>query len=795
MKLRKFLILILSAVVVAVLAAGLSACDFIFDIFGGEPQFPPYTPPAEEQPDDNPPDDDTDNPDDPVVCAHVYGEWTDEINECTLHKVKRTCALCGNTEYEYIAPVGHNYGEWVDEVNTCTTHTQKRVCSVCDNEETQSLTPSGHSYGEWTDEINTCTQHVQKQTCKLCGDTQTRYLKASGHKYVDGVCEYCKQSVTEGGAEELDKYNGDYGYNYFKQNNLTAQQTLYERIDASARAFHLNNDIDAEPSVLNGKTYYVVSSVSFSDLSLSADEAVSVWKIYKDDNPLYYWLASELTYTFDSLNLLSVEEYAQGAVRSQTNDFVYSKVSEYSLLLDGSDNAYRKALAFHDKIISSIDYAYDASGYPQSAQWAHSIIGVFEERGAVCEGYARTFQLLLNYNGVENVFVSGNGNGEEHAWNLVKLDDNNWYWCDLTWDDTPLWEWGISYYYFLVNDTQLVNWYDSGWSASVDKNFLDNHAPHTPQGEDVQFLYTLPARAESVYSEANGLTVRKTFSIQNMTFAVTGYNTVQLVKCTATGAVTVPETVTYGNVTYTVISIGIIDEKGLFDTGVVFEGTATSISIPKTVQFIWDNAMLCSTNTQFTVDTENEYFCSVEGVLFTKSLSTLVTYPSARADEEYRIPDETANIARNAFAFIKNLSRLYVGKSVNRAGVVSWGSYYDYSGNVLVGEWRNIAYTLKLTDGTGIIVDEENQYFASDENWLYSKDKTCAFCYFNRQTSTIEIPASVMCFGEYVFMNFYSLESFTVAEGNTAFAVQDGILYNKDLTEVIHIPERHSSAE
>ncbi len=820
MKIKKLLIAFLAALSLIVLAAGLSACDFIDGIFGDEPQNPPSgVQPPDTDPEPNPPPQ-------PEICVHVYGEWTDEINNCNVHKVKRVCSLCGDIEYDFLE-AGHIYGPWTDIVNNCTVHTQKRfctecgaiqtnslpakghsygewevvtdtctehvqkrVCSECKEEEEKTLTPIGHRYGEWIDEVKTCTQHIQKQTCSGCGDFKKRAMKTDGHKYADGVCEVCKLSVADG-EYGIDKYNGDYGYNYFKQNNLTAQQTLYERIDAGVRAFHLDKTANAEQKLQNGKTVYIAATAEYSDLALSADEAVSVWKTFKDDNPLYYWLSGELVYTAEELYMLAVEDYAQGDVRIRANDFVYNKVAEYSFLLDVNDNAYRKALAFHDKIITSVDYAYESVGVPQTAHWAHSVIGVFEERGAVCESYAKTFQLLLNYNGVENIFVTGRGNSEEHAWNLVRLDNGGWYWCDLTWDDTPSEYCGISYRYFLVNDTQQVNWLDGGGYYNTVETFLTRHTPHTAQGTSIQFLYELPARATANYAEENGLTLRKTFSVNGFQYAVAGYNTVQLVKKEAAGAVTVPETVTYDKITYTVVAIGVIDAKGLFGSGSVFKG-ATSVFIPKTVQFIWDSAMVCSVNTSVTVDAENEYFCSVDGVLFTKSMKTLVNYPANRADGEYRIPEQTEWLATGAFSLIKNLSRLYVGKNVVIDGIACWGVYYDNSRNTVSGGWRNIAYNLKLTENTGIIVDEENPAFSSDDKWLYSKDKTKAYCYFNREATEIEIPATVTSFDSSVFMNYMKLERFTVAEGNTAFAVQNGILYNKAFTEIIHIPNHVS---
>ncbi len=833
MKIKKLLIAFLAALSLIVLAAGLSACDFIDGIFGDEPQNPPSTeqpsdpepnPPSGEQPSD--PDLEPEPPQ-PEICVHVYGEWTDEINNCNVHRVKRVCSLCGDTEYDFLEAghiygpwtdivnictvhtqkrfctecgaiqtnslpaKGHSYGEWTDYVNSCTIHTQKRVCSACNDQQFQSLSAKGHSYGEWIDEVNTCTQHIQKQACSGCGDVKKRALKTDGHDFENGTCKKCGQSVADGGGAELDKYNGDYGYNYFKQNNLTAQQTLYERIDAGVRAFHLDKTANAEQKLQNGKTVYIAATAEYSDLSLSADEAVSVWKTFKDDNPLYYWLSGELVYTAEELYMLAVEDYAQGDVRIRANDFVYNKVAEYSLMLDVNDNAYRKALAFHDKIISAVDYAYESVGVPQTAHWAHSVIGVFEERGAVCESYAKTFQLLLNYNGVENIFVTGRGNSEEHAWNLVRLDNGEWYWCDLTWDDTPAWEWGISYNYFLVNDTQNVLWRDGGYTAITEQSFLDKHNQDTPSDENISFLYPLPVRAAEIFSDNKNVIVRQIFTIGGNAYAVTGYNTVQLVKCEESGAVAVPQTVTHQDITYTVISIGVINAKGLFGNGIVFK-SATSVYIPKTVQFIWDSAMDCSANTSVTVDAENEYFCSVDGVLFTKSMKTLVNYPASRADGEYRIPEQTERLATGAFSLIKNLSRLYVGKNVVIDGIACWGVYYDNSRNQVMGCWRDIAYDLKLSENTGIIVDEENPAFSSDDKWLYDKNKTKAYCYFNREATEIEIPATVTSFGSSVFMNYMKLERFTVAAGNTAFAVQNGILYNKAFTEIIHIPNHVS---
>ena len=58
---------------------------------------------------------------------------------------------------------------------------------------------------------------------------------------------------------------------------------------------------------------------------------------------------------------------------------------------------------------------------------------------AVCEGYARTAQLLLNLSGVRNYLVTGEsdvtGSGSAgHMWNVVTIGGENYY-LDVTWDD------------------------------------------------------------------------------------------------------------------------------------------------------------------------------------------------------------------------------------------------------------------------------------------------------------------------------------------------------------------------
>ena len=66
---------------------------------------------------------------------------------------------------------------------------------------------------------------------------------------------------------------------------------------------------------------------------------------------------------------------------------------------------------------------------------------------------------------------------------------------------------------------------------------------------------------------------------------------------------------------------------------------------------------------------------------------------------------------------------------------------------------------------------------------------TIDYAAFNLSGLTaIHLPATLMSLGEMAFYGCTSLNEITVAEGNTAFIVQDGVLYNSDITQLYLCP-------
>ena len=97
----------------------------------------------------------------------------------------------------------------------------------------------------------------------------------------------------------------------------------------------------------------------------------------------------------------------------------------------------------------------------------HSLLGGIIDKKCVCDGYASTIKYLCNEAGFNCNIVDGVGINndvpEEHAWNLVQLN-NKWYNVDATWGsaNTATGK-TIIYDYFLVSDDILsANHYRNG---------------------------------------------------------------------------------------------------------------------------------------------------------------------------------------------------------------------------------------------------------------------------------------------------------------------------------------------
>ena len=94
-------------------------------------------------------------------------------------------------------------------------------------------------------------------------------------------------------------------------------------------------------------------------------------------------------------------------------------------------------MSAYDKVKTVYTYLIDHAEY-EASEDDQNIAGIFWKKKAVCAGYARAVQYLLEQLGVPCIYVEGNArdSDEGHAWNIVEINGEQYY-VDATNGDQP----------------------------------------------------------------------------------------------------------------------------------------------------------------------------------------------------------------------------------------------------------------------------------------------------------------------------------------------------------------------
>ena len=104
--------------------------------------------------------------------------------------------------------------------------------------------------------------------------------------------------------------------------------------------------------------------------------------------------------------------------------------------------------------------------------------------------------------------------------------------------------------------------------------------------------------------------------------------------------------------------------------GAFNESLLEVINIPSSITSIGEQVfdIWWSNLTSITVDSLNPAFASIDGVLFDKSLQTLITYPNGRNERAYTIPASVASIGDEAFYNCSSLTSITIPSSIMYIG-------------------------------------------------------------------------------------------------------------------------------
>ena len=155
------------------------------------------------------------------------------------------------------------------------------------------------------------------------------------------------------------------------------------------------------------------------------------------------------------------------------NNFIYSEkeILKYNkAILDGLQifrkryiksgmTDYDKELVIHDYLVRTITYDHESISANENEvqnREIYNVLGPLLRKKAVCWGIACAFKLICDYCRIKCFVILGkalqNNPGDSgHAWNIVRLDDENYH-VDVTWDLKKKGDISFIYDYLNLND-------------------------------------------------------------------------------------------------------------------------------------------------------------------------------------------------------------------------------------------------------------------------------------------------------------------------------------------------------
>ncbi len=166
------------------------------------------------------------------------------------------------------------------------------------------------------------------------------------------------------------------------------------------------------------------------DTSITEENVENAYTAVLYDHPELFWL--DLGYSYEYLENIGIVE-----IHLSYNETINDIENNKQLFEESVNTILENAKAYesdeekeryvHDTLIEMIEY-------DESASLNQSAYSALVNHRTVCAGYAKAFQYLMQKLDIPCYFVVGESEGQQHAWNLVYIN-NTWMNVDVTWDD------------------------------------------------------------------------------------------------------------------------------------------------------------------------------------------------------------------------------------------------------------------------------------------------------------------------------------------------------------------------
>ena len=208
----------------------------------------------------------------------------------------------------------------------------------------------------------------------------------------------------------------------------------------------------------------------------------------------------------------------------------------------------------------------------------------------------------------------------------------------------------------------------------------------------------------------------------------------------------------------------------------------TEVLIPASVERLGDGVFAdCLAMEQITVAPESEHYVVRDDILYSKDLSVLVHYPASKEEQEFTIPEEVRKIAGLAFASNYFLMEVILGDHLEEVGSYAFARCSSLSFMSLPAQTTRLGVS-PFHDCTMLLeieVDPNNPCYSSVDGVLYNKEQTQLIQYpAGLNDDVYRIPDTVQEIAENAGYDAQDLEVLVIPQsvrkiGDMAFAFCD----------------------
>lgn len=150
------------------------------------------------------------------------------------------------------------------------------------------------------------------------------------------------------------------------------------------------------------------------------------------------------------------------------------------------------------------------------------------------------------------------------------------------------------------------------------------------------------------------------------------------------------------------------------------------------------------------IDESNQHYRSVDGVVFSKDMKTLLRFPGHIRGNSYTVPEGVEVIAADAF-YNAYLERLFLPKTIRKIE--------NYAFRSMAGLKEFLCESDEVTLGAGIFA---NGRYEDISWWCFASIPKAAF--INSNIRTIAVPEGVSAICDYAFAGCYRTKTVTIPE-------------------------------